>query len=181
GAAVVTKDELEAALRAPGRVAAGGAVASAVTPMDRALAQRDKWRAEGLVVGFTNGCFDLVHSGHVSLISQSAAACDRLIVALNSDDSVRRLKGPTRPVQPIEARAAVMSGLKGVDMVMSFEEDTPLELIRALAPDVLVKGADYKENEVVGADLVKAWGGRIVLANLTPGQSTTALVAKAKI
>lgn len=180
GAAVVTKEELEAALRAPGRIAAGP-VAGAVTPMDRARAQRDKWRAEGLVVGFTNGCFDLVHSGHVSLIAQSAAACDRLIVALNSDESVRRLKGPTRPVQNIDARAAVMCGLKGVDMVMSFEEDTPLELIRALAPDVLVKGADYREDEVVGGDLVKAWGGRIVLADLTPGQSTTAIVAKAKV
>ncbi|MGE3142820.1 MAG: bifunctional heptose 7-phosphate kinase/heptose 1-phosphate adenyltransferase, partial [Hyphomonadaceae bacterium] len=98
----------------------------------------------------------------------------------NSDASVRRLKGPTRPVQPLDARAAVMNGLKGVDMVVSFEEDTPLEMIRALAPDVLVKGADYKEDEVVGADLVKAWGGRIVLANLTEGQSTSAIVAKTK-
>jgi D-beta-D-heptose 7-phosphate kinase/D-beta-D-heptose 1-phosphate adenosyltransferase len=179
GAAAVTREELDAALRTPGR-AATGPVAGGFTPMERALAQRDRWRAEGQVVGFTNGCFDLLHAGHVSLIAQSAAACDRLIVALNSDASVRRLKGAQRPVQDIEARAAVMCGLKGVDMVMAFEEDTPLELIRALAPDVLIKGADYSEEQVVGADLVKARGGRIVLAQLADGQSTTALVAKAR-
>lgn len=180
GAAVVTTEELAAALRVPGRGVAAPAPSGPLTTIDRALAQRDHWRAEGLVVGFTNGCFDLVHAGHIALIAQSAAACDRLIVALNSDASVRRLKGPTRPVQALEARAAVMAGLKGVDMVVAFEEDTPLELIRALAPDVLVKGADYKESEVVGGDLVKTWGGRVVLADLKAGHSTTALVQKAQ-
>lgn len=182
GAAVVSPGELAEALRSQGRGAAFPLPPQdgAVTSIERALAQRDRWRAEGLVVGFTNGCFDLVHAGHVSLVAQSAAACDRLIVALNSDASVRRLKGPTRPVQPLEARAAVMSGMKGVDMVVAFEEDTPIDLIRALAPDVLIKGADYKESDVVGADLVKSWGGRLVLAELAPGHSTTALVQKAK-
>ncbi len=181
GTAVVSPAELAVAMRAQGRGPGPTLPAQEpVTPIDRALQQRDKWRAEGLVVGFANGCFDLLHAGHVSLIAQAAQACDRLIVALNSDSSTRRLKGPTRPVQPLDSRAAVMMGLKGVEMVVAFEEDTPLELIRALAPDVLVKGADYKEDEVVGADLVKAWGGRIVLADLTAGQSTTALVQKAK-
>ncbi len=181
GTATVSPHELSVAMRSQSRSGAEAQTPDeAVTPIGKALAQRDKWRAEGLVVGFTNGCFDLLHAGHVSLLSQSAAACDRLIVALNSDASVRRLKGPTRPVQALESRAAVMSGLKGVDMVVAFEEDTPLELIRALAPDILVKGADYREDQVVGGDLVKSWGGRIVLAGLTEGQSTTALVARAK-
>lgn len=178
GTTVVSPEELTAALRTPGR--AGAAAAQPLASLERALAQRDRWRAEGLVVGFTNGCFDLVHSGHVALIGQAAAACDRLIVALNSDASVRRLKGQTRPVQKLDARAAVMSGLKGVDLVVSFEEDTPIELIRALQPDVLVKGADYKEDQVVGGDLVKAWGGRVVLAHLVEGQSTTEIVKRAR-
>jgi D-beta-D-heptose 7-phosphate kinase/D-beta-D-heptose 1-phosphate adenosyltransferase len=144
-----------------------------------AVALRAEWSAQGLTVGFTNGCFDLLHPGHVSLLAQAAGACDRLIVALNSDASVRRLKGPTRPIQPLDARARVIGAIRGVDLVVAFEQDTPLELIQALAPDLLVKGADYAEDEVVGGDLVKARGGRILLAALTPGQSTTAIARKA--
>lgn len=175
GTATVSPDELTAALSHGARAAT-----TAVTPSPTALARRAQWAAEGLRVGFANGCFDLLHPGHVSLIAQAAAACDRLIVALNSDASVARLKGPTRPIQSLAARAEVIGALKGVDLVMAFEEDTPLELITALKPDVLVKGADYREDQVVGGDIVKAHGGRIVLADLTPGQSTSAIVAKSK-
>lgn len=137
-----------------------------------------RWRRQGLSVGFTNGCFDLLHPGHVSLMSQAKAACDRLVVGLNSDASVRRLKGKDRPVQSEAARAAVLSSLASVDLVVVFGEDTPLELIRALRPDVLVKGADYRLENVVGADLVHGWGGRVLLAELSPGHSTTATIRK---
>ncbi|MGE3141916.1 MAG: D-glycero-beta-D-manno-heptose-7-phosphate kinase [Hyphomonadaceae bacterium] len=178
GTAIVTQAELSAAPKAQSHEEQ--AHESALAPLERARALRDRWRAEGLIVGFTNGCFDLLHAGHVSLIGQAAGACDRLIVALNSDASVRRLKGETRPVQSLENRAAIMASLKGVDLVLGFEEDTPLALIEALEPDVLVKGADYAESEVVGGDLVKARGGRIVRAELTEGQSTSALVKKAR-
>jgi D-beta-D-heptose 7-phosphate kinase/D-beta-D-heptose 1-phosphate adenosyltransferase len=142
------------------------------------LALRRRWASEGLKVGFTNGCFDIVHPGHVSLVEQAAAACDRLILALNTDASVQRLKGPTRPIQHEDARAAVVAGLKGVSAVILFDESTPAKLIETLVPDVLVKGADYREDEVVGADIVKANGGKVVLAQLIDGQSTTRIVKK---
>lgn len=138
------------------------------------LNQVARWRQAGFKVGFTNGCFDLLHPGHISLLRQSRAACDRLVVGLNSDASVARLKGPTRPVQPETARAVVLASLEDVDRVVVFGEDTPLELIEALRPDVLIKGADYAADEVVGAKEVQAYGGRLVLAQLEPGHSTTA-------
>ncbi|MGE3302650.1 MAG: D-glycero-beta-D-manno-heptose-7-phosphate kinase [Hyphomonadaceae bacterium] len=178
GAATVSPEELSAAMGLRAGRAAPEAPPAAL-PLADAIDQRRRWAAEGLVVGFTNGCFDLLHPGHISLLAQASAACDKLIVALNSDDSVRRLKGADRPIQDLDARAAVIGAVRGVDLVVSFAEDTPLELIRALEPDILVKGADYKESEVVGADLVKAAGGRVVLARLTDGQSTTAIVKKA--
>jgi D-beta-D-heptose 7-phosphate kinase/D-beta-D-heptose 1-phosphate adenosyltransferase len=131
------------------------------------------WRAQGLKIAFANGCFDLLHPGHISLIDQARRAADRLIVGLNSDLSIRRLKGPARPVQSEIARATVLASLKSVDAVVIFAEDTPLELIDALEPDVLVKGADYTLDKVVGADLVMQRGGRVLLANLVPGHSTT--------
>ena len=137
-----------------------------------------RWRAQGLSVGFTNGVFDLLHPGHVSLLSQAKAACDRLVVGLNSDASVRRLKGKDRPVQAEAARAAVLASLGTVDLVVVFEEDTPFELIKALQPAVLVKGADYRLEQVVGADLVRTWGGRVLLAELSPGHSTTSTIRK---
>jgi D-beta-D-heptose 7-phosphate kinase / D-beta-D-heptose 1-phosphate adenosyltransferase len=149
--------------------------------LDEAVAHRWAWAKEKLTVGVANGCFDLLHPGHISLIKQAAAACDRLIMALNSDASVRRLKGPSRPIQEQEARAAVIGAIKGVSAVVLFEEDTPLELITALQPDVLVKGAEYREDQIVGADVVKARGGRIVLAQLSPAQSTSRLVATSKL
>lgn len=149
------------------------------TPLQAAVRQRRLWEREGLVVGFANGCFDLLHPGHVSLLAQAAGQCDRLVVALNSDASVRRLKGPQRPVQNEQARATVMNSIKGVDMVVLFDEDTPLEIITALQPDVIIKGADYREDQVVGGDVAKARGGRVFLADLVAGQSTTAMVKRA--
>ena len=131
------------------------------------------WRAKGLRVGFANGCFDLIHPGHVRLLTEARAACDRLIVALNTDASVKRLKGPTRPVQNETARATVMASLAPVDLVVLFDEETPFELIRAVRPDVLVKGADYREDQVVGGDLVHGWGGRVHLVDLQEGHSTS--------
>lgn len=150
-----------------------------LSSLETALALREAWREAGLTVGFTNGCFDLIHPGHVSLLKKSAAACDRLIVAINTDASVRKLKGETRPVQDQESRAAVLSRIKGVDLVIAFGEETPLALIEQLAPDVLIKGADYREDQVVGGDLVKARGGRVLLVELVPGQSTSNIVRKA--
>ncbi|MCA8909492.1 MAG: D-glycero-beta-D-manno-heptose 1-phosphate adenylyltransferase, partial [Rhodospirillaceae bacterium] len=126
----------------------------------------------------TNGCFDLLHPGHVSLLRQARAACDKLVLGLNSDASVSRLKGPSRPVQPEAARAAVLAALGTVDLVVIFPEDTPERVIEAIRPDVLVKGADYTVDTVVGAGFVRSYGGRVVLADLEPGHSTTSTVAR---
>ena len=134
------------------------------------------WRKQGLRVGFTNGCFDLLHPGHIALIKQSRAACDRLVLGLNSDASVARLKGPDRPVQSESSRAAVLAALSTVDLVVIFNEDTPLEMIKHLRPDVLVKGADYTVDTVVGAAEVQSWGGEVILADLVDGFSTTATI-----
>ena len=139
-----------------------------------------RWHAQGFSVGFTNGCFDILHPGHVALLAFARGQCDRLIVALNADESVARLKGPTRPVNSLAQRAAVMAAIRHVDAVVAFEEDTPLALITTLVPDVLVKGADYSADEVVGSDVVRAAGGRVVLAELVAGQSTTGIIAKLK-
>jgi D-beta-D-heptose 7-phosphate kinase / D-beta-D-heptose 1-phosphate adenosyltransferase len=151
---------------------------SRIVDPDSALRRREEWRRQGLVCGFTNGCFDLIHPGHISLLAQARRACNRLIVALNTDRSVKRLKGPQRPLQGELARAYVLAALEHVDLVLLFDEDTPLALIEKLKPDVLVKGADYRESEVVGGDLVKSWGGRVMLANILPNQSTTSLVRR---
>ena len=137
-----------------------------------------EWRGEGLKIGFTNGCFDLLHPGHVSLLRQARHFCDRLVVGLNSDDSVRRLKGPLRPVQNEIARATVLASLTSVDMVVIFHDDTPLRLIEAFRPDVLVKGADYRLDQVVGADAVEAAGGTVVLAKLSAGHSTSTTIER---
>jgi D-beta-D-heptose 7-phosphate kinase/D-beta-D-heptose 1-phosphate adenosyltransferase len=137
-----------------------------------------RWRDQGFSVGFTNGCFDILHPGHVSLLAFARGQCDRLIVALNADESVARLKGPGRPVNALAERAAVMAAIRYVDAVVAFGEDTPLALISALVPDVLVKGADYSVDAVVGGDVVRAAGGRVVLAELVPGRSTTGIIAR---
>jgi D-beta-D-heptose 7-phosphate kinase / D-beta-D-heptose 1-phosphate adenosyltransferase len=135
-----------------------------------------RWKTRGLKVGFTNGCFDIVHAGHVALLAAARSHCDRLVVALNDDAGVRRLKGAKRPVNGLEDRAAVISAVEAVDAVISFADDTPLELIRRLAPDVLVKGGDYTVGTVVGAKEVQETGGRVVLIDLVEGHSTTSLI-----
>ena len=154
--------------------------ANAVQIVDRATASSKaaEWRRQGLKVGFTNGCFDLLHPGHISLLRQARGACDRLVVGLNSDASVRRLKGETRPVQNESARATVMASLASVDLVVIFAEDTPAELIKQVRPDVLVKGADYKKEQVVGWDTVEGYGGRVALAPLVDGKSTSAVIQR---
>ena len=138
------------------------------------LALVERWHHQGFRVGFTNGCFDLMHPGHVHLLEAARDACDRLVVGLNDDASTRRLKGAMRPVQPEAVRAAVLAGLPSVDAVTVLEEESPQALIGAVRPAVLVKGADYAMAEVVGADLVRSWGGRVLLADLLPGQATPA-------
>lgn len=145
-----------------------------------AMEQVERWRRRGWRVGFTNGCFDLLHPGHVHLLEQARSWCDRLVVGLNTDASVKRLKGQARPIQAEAARAAVLASLATVDCVTLFDEDTPVELIRALRPDVLVKGADYTVEQVVGGDIVLDYGGQVRLAELLPGNSTTATVARIK-
>lgn len=146
----------------------------------RTLAEAKNWRAgqKGWVV-FTNGVFDLVHPGHVELLEKARAEGDSLIVGLNSDASVRRLgKGSERPLVPQAARARVLAGFAAVDCVVLFDEDTPLQLIQALTPDVLVKGADYTVDKIVGADIVQAGGGRVVRVPIVSGFSTTNIVER---
>lgn len=175
GTATLTTEELSGALlRSQGPVAHKDAV------LDVAAAMRmvEAWRREGLSVGFTNGCFDILHAGHVSLLHAARAQCDRLVLGLNSDASVRRLKGPQRPVNDEQDRACVLAALASVDAVIVFDQDTPLELIEALKPDILVKGADYTVDQVVGADVVKQAGGRVVLIDLVVGKSTTGTIGK---
>jgi len=147
-----------------------------VTTPFMAASRVTAWRDQGLRVGFTNGCFDLLHPGHIALIKQSRAACDRLVLGLNSDTSVARLKGPNRPVQTESSRAAVLAALSTVDLVVVFNEDTPLEMIKHLRPDILIKGADYTVDTVVGAAEVHSWGGEVILAKLVDGFSTTATI-----
>jgi D-beta-D-heptose 7-phosphate kinase/D-beta-D-heptose 1-phosphate adenosyltransferase len=178
GTACVTLEELHASLAA--ETASPSVNEGRHVTRDEAVALRWAWGKAKFTVGIANGCFDLLHPGHISLLRQAAETCDRLIVALNSDASVRRLKGASRPIQDETARAAVIGAMKGVSAVVIFEEETPLELIRALQPDILIKGADYTEDEVVGAEIVRARGGRVVLAQLSTGQSTSKLITKAE-
>lgn len=135
-------------------------------------------RAAGKRVVFTNGCFDILHAGHVTLLEAARAEGDLLVVGLNADDSVRRLKGPTRPLNGEQDRALVLAGLRAVDAVVVFTQDTPAELIERLAPDVLVKGGDYTPDTIVGADFVRSRGGRVAVIPLVEGRATTALVDK---
>ncbi len=156
---------------------ATGALSKIVTPQAAAEAA-ERWRTRNYKVGFTNGCFDLLHPGHVHLLEQCRAMCDRLIVGINADASVKRLKGPSRPAQGEAARAAVLASLASVDLVCLFEEDTPISLIKLIKPDLLIKGADYTRETVVGAAEVESWGGSVALAELLPGHSTTATLAR---
>ena len=175
GMATARIDEIEEALLQETAVAGHF---KKITASKGAADAAERCRVRGKRIGFTNGCFDLLHPGHLSTLQQARAACDFLIVGLNSDASVRRLKGPTRPVQDERARAAVLAALADVDMVVIFEEDTPLELIRAIRPDVLVKGGQYKLEEVVGYEVVTSYGGKIVRAEMADGFSTTNTISK---
>ena len=174
GTATVSRQELLDALHLDDLVATDRKIVG----LEDAIEQVADWHRRGLKVGFANGCFDLIHPGHVRLLSEARAACDRLIVALNTDASVKRLKGPTRPLQNEMARATVMASMAPVDLVTLFDQDTPLEMIEALRPDVLVKGSDYTVEQVVGADLVQARGGKVLLVNLREGHSTTGTIRR---
>lgn len=143
-----------------------------------AAEEAERQRARGKIVGFTNGCFDLLHLGHIASLRQAKENCDFLIVAINSDASVKRLKGESRPIQDEEARAGILSALEIVDRVVIFEEDSPYEFIKAIKPDVLVKGGQYKLEEVVGYDILQSYGGKIIRAEMEEGLSTTNTIAK---
>jgi D-beta-D-heptose 7-phosphate kinase/D-beta-D-heptose 1-phosphate adenosyltransferase len=156
-----------------------GALATAnVMAAEAAREQVAAWRRQGLRVGFTNGCFDLLHRGHLHSLEQAARRVDRLVVGVNTDASTARLKGPGRPVQDLDTRAAVLAALRHVDLVVPFDEDTPAALIETIVPDVLFKGADYAEADVVGGDFVRARGGRVELLPLLPGHSTSLTVGR---
>ena len=176
GTATVSHGELAAGLHRRELLA----LDDKILEVEEARALREAWRHAKLRVGFTNGCFDLVHPGHVRLLGKARAMCDRLIVGLNSDASVKRLKGPERPVQQEMARATVMAAIGAVDLVVLFEEDTPEELIHALRPDLLLKGADYTIDQVVGSEFVRSYGGEVRLIPLETGHSTSSIVRRMK-
>jgi D-beta-D-heptose 7-phosphate kinase/D-beta-D-heptose 1-phosphate adenosyltransferase len=173
GTAVVLPHEIQTSL-----LSSGQRRVQKISSLDNALQRLEEWRQQGLSIGFTNGCFDLLHAGHVHLLDFARGQCDRLIVGLNSDASVKALKGPSRPVQTEAVRSTVLSSMESPDMVVIFEEQTPLKLIEIFSPDVLIKGSDYNVNTVVGADFVISNGGRVVFCPLMEGQSTTATIAK---
>ena len=168
GTAVVSATDLAAALHGEDKIRS----------LDAALESVARWCQQGARIGFTNGCFDLMHPGHVSLLRQARAKCDRLVVGLNSDTSAHALKGEGRPIQAEWSRAVVLASFEAIDLVVIFSDETPLALIESLRPDVLVKGADYTVEEVVGAKEVKAYGGEVVLADLVDGHSTTGTIAR---
>lgn len=143
-----------------------------------ALRRVAQWKVVDKTIAFTNGCFDILHRGHIYSLSAAAKEADYLIVGLNSDSSTKQLKGPGRPVNDQQARAIVMASLIMIDMVVIFDEETPLALINALKPDVLVKGGDYTEDQIVGAKEVKANGGRVVINPIVEGFSTTSIIQK---
>jgi D-beta-D-heptose 7-phosphate kinase/D-beta-D-heptose 1-phosphate adenosyltransferase len=178
GTATVSAQELAAALVAD---AQPWKQYEKLGTMPLAYTCRESWRHEGLRVGFTNGCFDLLHPGHVKLLKAAKSQCDRLIVGLNADASIRRLKGPERPVQTEGARAIVIAALDCVDMVVLFDEDTPMELIQVLRPDLLFKGSDYTVDAVVGGTFVRSYGGRVVLVDLEANHSTTNIIARTRM
>jgi D-beta-D-heptose 7-phosphate kinase/D-beta-D-heptose 1-phosphate adenosyltransferase len=173
GVAVVTRDEILRDLLRTGTTTGGK-----VLDRDKLRQELQMRRQLGQRVAFTNGCFDLLHAGHVRYLEDARAQADLLVVGLNSDESVRALKGPARPVNSVDARAHVLAGLQAVDYITVFAEPTPQELIHALRPDVLVKGADYRKEDVVGAAFVESYGGRVHLAPLHEGYSTTRILQR---
>ncbi len=174
GTAVVPPDELITALHHQNVEAHEQKIVS----WQKAQDQVQKWKRRGNRIVFTNGCFDLLHPGHVSLLNKAKKAGDRLIVGLNSDSSVQRLKGPSRPIQQEASRAFVLSSLECVDLVVLFEEDTPVDLIKTLKPDVHVKGGDYTIDQLIEAPVIQSYGGEILLIDLVEGQSTTGMVSR---
>ena len=155
----------------------GAPFTAPVLARDELAAWADAQRAAGRTIAFTNGCFDLIHSGHLASLAQAAASADELIVALNSDASVTRLKGPGRPILPENDRAALMAALRAVSAVTIFDEPTPLETILLIRPDVLVKGSEYADADIVGARDVVAAGGRVLRVPMVPGWSTSEIIA----
>ncbi len=174
GTATASPDELVEAELIAHQAPAEAKIATA----ERMLREVARWRERGLKIGFTNGCFDILHPGHIGYLAQARAWCDRLIVGVNTDRSVRALKGEGRPVNDLESRALVLAGLSSVDLVVPFDEDTPIELITAARPDVLVKGADYTREGVIGHEVVEGYGGEVKLAPLAEGHSTTATIRR---
>jgi D-beta-D-heptose 7-phosphate kinase / D-beta-D-heptose 1-phosphate adenosyltransferase len=177
GTATVSIPELRARILPAASLAAEEKVLFDWSMLDERLKE---WRRQGARIGFTNGCFDLLHPGHIKVLTAARGLCDRLIVGLNSDASVRRLKGQGRPVQEAHARAEVLAALEAVDLVILFEQDTPLELLKLVRPKVLIKGGDYRPDQVVGREQVEAHGGEVVLVDLAPGFSTTELVKRSR-
>src|SRR5712675_540668 len=177
GTAIVTPAELRRKILPHASLAAEEKIVAAGGDLDTHLAD---WRRQDLRIGFTNGCFDILHPGHVKVLTAARGACDRLIVGLNSDASTKRLKGKGRPVQDERARAEVLAALEAVDLVVIFEEDTPIKLIAQIRPSVLVKGGDYAREQVVGHEIVEAHGGKVLLVDVLPGFSTTSLVDRAR-
>ncbi len=149
-----------------------------IVDFERIKSIADRFRFEGKVIGFTNGCFDIIHAGHVTYLEKSKNLVDVLIVGLNSDESVRRIKGQKRPINSEVDRAIVLAALQSVDYVVIFEEDTPLKLIQTIRPDVLIKGADWKNKGVVGGDFVKSYGGRVEFIDFLEGRSTTGVIER---
>jgi D-beta-D-heptose 7-phosphate kinase / D-beta-D-heptose 1-phosphate adenosyltransferase len=177
GTAVVTPAELRRMILPSASLAAEEKIVAAGGDLDAHL---EAWRKQDQRIGFTNGCFDILHPGHVKVLTAARGACDRLVVGLNSDASVKRLKGEGRPVQAERARAEVLAALEAVDLVVIFGEDTPINLITQIKPSVLVKGGDYVRTEVVGHEIVEANGGEVLLVEILPGFSTTSLVKRAR-
>jgi D-beta-D-heptose 7-phosphate kinase/D-beta-D-heptose 1-phosphate adenosyltransferase len=177
GTATVSAAELRSRILPAASLAPEEKIVFDWSVLDERLAE---WRRAGLRIGFTNGCFDLLHPGHIKLLTGARAACDRLVVGLNDDASVRRLKGEGRPMQQIHARAEVLAALEAVDLVVVFAQDTPLDLIRRVRPKVLVKGGDYRREQVVGHEIVERNGGEVILVDLVPGFSTTRIVRRSR-
>jgi D-beta-D-heptose 7-phosphate kinase/D-beta-D-heptose 1-phosphate adenosyltransferase len=178
GTATVTREELEGALSQPTGDATDRLPSIGVVTEDEALIAVASMKAEGKRLVMTNGCFDLLHPGHVSYLSQAAELADVLIVAVNDDASVARLKGPDRPINGIESRMSVLAGLRAVSYVVPFSEDTPARLISAISPDVLVKGGDYAITDIAGHEHVLASGGDVVILDFVEGFSTTATIER---
>jgi len=178
GTATVSAAELRARILPAASLAPEEKIIFDWAVLDERLAE---WRRQALRIGFTNGCFDILHPGHIKLLTRSRAACDRLIVGLNDDASVKRLKGEGRPMEDVHARAEVLAALEAVDLVVVFAQDTPLELIRRVRPKVLLKGGDYRRDQVVGREIVERDGGEVLLIDLVPGFSTTDIVRKSRV